>query len=326
LNVKVVLLPDGDDPDSFSRKQNAESFMNYINSHETDFINFKTNLLLEQANNDPIKRAEMITDIVKSISIIPDQIVRSVYIRETSRMLEISEEVLIAEINKIKFQQDEAEKAKPEVLQPVEVVPAEKAVEAPDETVKPRVTIFDRFERSIIYYIVRYGEMNIYGMPKEGEELQEKLSVIDYVCEDLENDEIEFNHPLYKQILSKAKEASKNRNFKSEHYFVNFPDTQISRLATDIVADKYTLSKIHTKYTTVETDIDRLHELVPRALYELKDAIIRNDIKKLNDEIKQISKSGDYSKIEQIMEELKEKNELRSELAKELGERIVTRF
>ncbi|MDO5570623.1 MAG: DNA primase [Bacteroidales bacterium] len=326
LNVKVVLLPDGDDPDSFSRKQNAESFLNYINAHETDFINFKTSLLIQQSNNDPIKRAEMITDIVRSISIIPDQIVRSVYIRETSRMLEISEEVLIAEINKIKYAADEAEKVKPQPIQEqvtnAQDVPAEKT----DEPVKQRITLFDRFERSIIYYVVRYGEKNIWGEPKEGEEPHEFLSVIDFISQDLDNDDIIFNHPLYKKILSEAVLASKKSNFKSEHYFLSYPDIEISKLATDIAADKYTLSKIHTKFASVETDIDRLHELVPRAIYELKDAIVRNDIKILNEEIKNISKSGDFSKIEQVMEELKDKNEIRSALAKELGERIITRL
>ena len=105
MNIKVVLLPDGDDPDSFAKKQSASSFTEYIKNHEVDFIRFKTNLLLDSAGNDPIKRAELISDIVQSIAIIPDTIVRSVYTKECSRLMEISEEVLLREINKIKLSQ-----------------------------------------------------------------------------------------------------------------------------------------------------------------------------------------------------------------------------
>ena len=112
MNIKVVLLPDGDDPDSFARKHNATDYQNYINSHEVDFIRFKTNLLLEDAGNDPIKRAGLITDIVRSISMIPEAIVRSVYTKECSQLLQVEEKLLIAEINKRKGEQAEKDQSK----------------------------------------------------------------------------------------------------------------------------------------------------------------------------------------------------------------------
>jgi DNA primase len=108
INVKVVPLPAGEDPDSFARSMNASSLLEYIAANETDFIRFKTTLLLSETQNDPIARAKLITDIVKSISVIPDNITRSVYIRECSKMLEVDENILYAEVNKIKHKDDEA--------------------------------------------------------------------------------------------------------------------------------------------------------------------------------------------------------------------------
>ncbi|MGL4292229.1 MAG: DNA primase [Bacteroidales bacterium] len=326
MNVKVVSLPDGDDPDSFSRKQSAASFMQYITAHETDFIRFKTSLLLEQAQNDPIKRAEMIADIVRSIAIIPDNIIRSVYIRETSRMLEIGEEVLINEVNKQKSVIAESEQTPPranvaaiqpantQTDQPVSDMAAQQAV---------RSVVLDRYERSIVRYIIRYGDLNLYT--DEDENGQETTySVIGYILGDLANDHITFGHPLYARILEISRQI--NTGDKFESYFVNHRDPDVSRLATDMVADRYQLSKIHTKYAVVEEEKDRLFDLIPRALFELKDAIIREEIKVINDKIKAAAQAQDMPRTLALMEEVAEKNQVRAILAKELGERIVTRY
>lgn len=331
MNVKVVLLPNGDDPDSFSRKQSAASFMSYIQAHETDFIRFKTSLLIQQAQNDPIKRAEMISDIVRSIAIIPDQIIRSVYIRESSRMLEISEEVLIVEVNKQKLNTLESELTKRPGIQSIEQANnannTDNEAILPDlqtsESIERRPSPLDRFERTIIYYVVRYGERTLYiDQDENGQDIV--YSVIDYILTDLQNDQIEFGHPLYAKMLKLAQDAPKHDKFICEHFFVNQADSEISRIATDMVAEKYQLSKIHTKYATIEEEKDKLFDLVPRALFELKDAIIRLDIKRINDEIKTAALAGDMELTFSLMEEVTEKNQLRAVLAKELGERIIT--
>ena len=329
MNVKVVLLPDGDDPDSFSRKQSAASFMQYIQTHETDFIRFKTSLLLKQAQNDPIKRAEMITDIVRSIAIIPDQIILSVYIRETSRMLEIGEEVLINEVNKQKTAMLEGEQTKRPTqveqarLQQQAEAQAQNNPTAPMTSEVKRNTILDRFERTIIRYVIRYGEQILYTDQDESNN-EIPYSVYDYVISDLENDQIRFGHPLYAQMLDLAGKIPHGEHF--EHYFVNHPDTDISRMAIDMVTDKYQLSKIHTKYAVVEEEKDRLFDLIPRALFELKDAILREDIKAVNEKIKEAAGAGDMPRTLALMQEVAEKNQVRAVLAKELGERIITRY
>ena len=321
MNVKVVLLPDGDDPDSFSRKHTATEFMSFIQAHETDFIRFKTSLLLEQVQNDPIKRAEVISDVVRSIAIIPDKIVMSVYVRETSRMLEVPEEVLIAEINKQKTlaqQNESSHKPEQTPLEPVSTVPP-----IPDVATKQRVTIFDRYERNIVRYLVRYGEAILYKEEDEAGNIIEH-SVAEYILSDLEHDQIKFNHPLYARLLELAANNHKENGFIAETFFVNQADPEISRLSTDLVADKYHLSKIHTKYCVVEGEKDRLQELVPRAMFELKDAILRDEIRHINLKIKEASQNKNMSQVLTLMESLSQKNEIRTTLAKELGERIIT--
>ncbi len=333
LNVKVVLLPDGEDPDSFSQKQSSSEFLKYIEENETDFIRFKTELLTSEAKNDPIKKAEMISEILKSIAIIPDHIIRSVYIRETSRILEMGEEVLIAEINKIKLGELENEKkpmsatARASYQAPPPASTAELPAPGPaPEAVPFRSSVFDRFELAIIRYVVRYGEQPVMSVADEETGQEYTYRVIDYVIADLNQDEIAFQHPLYARMLRYAEEAASQDNFVSETFFLNHPDSEISRLATDLATDRYTLSKIHTKFATIDEENDKLKDLVPRALFELKDAIIRMDIRLINDQIKQAGTEGDMEKVMRLMVNLNEKNEIRTLLAKELGDRIITRF
>ena len=210
MNIKVVLLPDGDDPDSFAKKQSASSFTEYIKNHEVDFIRFKTNLLLDSAGNDPIKRAELISDIVQSIAIIPDTIVRSVYTKECSRLMEISEEVLLREINKIKLsqlqngtppnkktlsetsadkqnsQEEGTQNDDTETLMETQGVPQgvlqEKRVPSP----------LDPFEKTLVRYMIRYGFHDLFSEINEETGETETWKVIPYILTDLRNDEIEF--------------------------------------------------------------------------------------------------------------------------------------
>ena len=287
MNIKVVLLPDGDDPDSFAKKQSASSFTEYIKNHEVDFIRFKTNLLLDSAGNDPIKRAELISDIVQSIAIIPDTIVRSVYTKECSRLMEISEEVLLREINKIKLsqlqngtppnkktlsetsadkqnsQEEGTQNDDTETLMETQGVPQgvlqEKRVPSP----------LDPFEKTLVRYMIRYGFHDLFSEINEETGETETWKVIPYI----RNDEIEFQHPLYKKVIAEINHIFDQEGEHLTRYFLAHPDEEISRLAVDLVSEKYQLSKIHTKFQTIESEEEKLADLIPRALFELKDAI-----------------------------------------------------
>ena len=334
MNIKVVLLPDGDDPDSFSRKQSAASFTEYIKSHEVDFIRFKTNLLLESAGEDPIKRAALITDIVQSISIIPDAIVRSVYTKECSRLLDVNEEILLREVNKKKFDQITKENtpSKDNIAAEAEVTKKSddnteqdiSSENAPDLPRRRAASPLDTFERSLVRYMIRYGHRIIFSCPDEETGQTFDWAVLPYIMADLQQDEIEFQHPLYAQMAREAVDKYESEGEHLERYFLSHPDPEISKTAVDMVSEKYQLSKIHTKFQKVETEEERLAELVPRALFELKNAIVCMNIKKLRDEIKKAGKEKDTARITELMSEITALNGVKAALAKQLGERIIS--
>lgn len=324
MNVKLVMLPTGEDPDSFSRKQNASQFIEYISQHETDFIRYKISSLIEESGDDPIKRAALIVDIVRTIAIIPEQIKRSVYIREASRLMEISEELLIGEVNKAGVQLSNLSNLPTPITErkgETEPIPA-------PEPAKPVAgSIFDRFEQAIIRYIVRYGDQTCYTHTDQETGVEYTYSTIEYLLLDLEADHIEFHHPLYAKILAEAKRAWQRGELNnSERYFLRHPDMEISRLAAVLVTDPYTLSKIHTKFATVEEEKDKLDQLIPRVVNELKDAMMQQKLKEINEKIRAATLEQDADLVVQLMGDMKAINDVRSQLAKALGERIVTRY
>lgn len=342
MNIKVVLLPDGDDPDSFAKKQSASSFTEYIKNHEVDFIRFKTNLLLDSAGNDPIKRAELISDIVQSIAIIPDTIVRSVYTKECSRLMEISEEVLLREINKIKLSQlqngtppnkktlsetsADKQNSQEEGTQNDDTGTSTETESIPQGILQEKraPSPLDPFEKTLVRYMIRYGFHDLFSEINEETGETETWKVIPYILTDLQNDEIEFQHPLYKKVIAEINHIFDQEGEHLTRYFLAHPDEEISRLAVDLVSEKYQLSKIHTKFQTIESEEEKLADLIPRALFELKDAITSLNIKHIREEIKKTAKEKNPERTTQLMSELNGLYSLKAALAKQLGERIVS--
>lgn len=355
INVKVVLLPEGEDPDSFSRKQSAASFIQYIEDNQSDFIRFKTNLLIGEAGNDPIKRSRLISDIVQSVAVIPDNIARSVYIRECSVMLEIDEAILINEVNKIRITKIERENATrlqnnrfaanqptatpnslmgndtygvipPDIpLPPMEEAPLPPAdnmgmQSAPKQMVR---SAFDGYELTLLRYVVRYGEVILFDYIDETTGQRVIYHVADYIKFDLERDDLHFQNSLYKSMLDEAASKINDEHFIANRYFLAHQDPIVSKLAANLVSDKYQLSKYHTKYREIENETDRLSLVVPRDIIALKDAYITKEIKDLQHKLKTIQQSGDMQEILNLMTSLNKMYEIKSYLAKELGERIV---
>ncbi len=337
MNVKVVLLPDGEDPDSFARKQNAESFTRYINDHEVDFIRFKTQLLLEEAASDPIKKAGLIANLVQSISVIPNNITRSVYTHDCANLLSIDEKMLIREVNKIRLKNVEKQKKrspeKKETL-PVEHDEAFRNVFSADP--------YEKYERQLIHYIIRYGMNPIYRRferekRREGKKaievdvlVEEGPLVIHFIKYDLERDHIEFTHPLYRQVFEEAVEKSGETDFVPDKYFLYHPDPKISELASEVMTDKYRLSKIHAKLLSENTndkdscliEENSLETLVPRATTELKNAYVLQKIER----IKKAMQTADSDQMITLLQELRQLQNIKKELAKILGERIILKY
>ncbi|MDR3706342.1 MAG: DNA primase [Paludibacteraceae bacterium] len=323
MNIKVVLLPDGEDPDSFAKKQNASDFIAYIEKNSVDFIRFKTNLLLEEAGNDPIKRAGLITDIVRSISVIPDNIIRSVYIKECSSLMSIDEKALYSEINKIKrtkFEKDIERQANPRLAQPPVILTGENAAASTVEN------IYRLEELSILRYVVRYGERVLFQGEQETEAgVQEvPVTVISFIVMELDSDNILFHDPQHSLLLEEAKSQLDNPAFVAEPYFLNNPNPTISRLALDLATDKYTLCKSQAEQMDKESD--HLQELVPRAIYELKNRIILDRIKQKIMELKTANEQEDTAYMDRLMTEINDLNHIKSQLSKTLGERIIIRL
>lgn len=348
MNVKVVLLPEGEDPDSFAKKQNAESFQQYISANETDFIRFKTELLIEDVGDDPIKKAGMISNVVNSIALIPNAITRSVYIQECSQLLNMQERVLIAEINKIRrrnWEKNRQQKNR-ESAKVGDIINDE--IDEIDETntriVKKAFAKnpYDRFEREILRYIVRYGNTPLYHKfekrkRKEGKSvieeevlMEEGPGVTEFVQFDLERDNITFSNELYQLMLDEAVDHIGDENFNSGNFFLNYPDLKVSKLSSELLSDRYQLSKIHSKILGEEVgdknsrllEQNMLHNYVPRATTELKNAYVLNKIDELKEDIKK-SNPDNYS---MYITRLKQLQEIKKALAKELGERIVLKY
>lgn len=343
MNVKVVLLPEGEDPDSFAKKQNAEKFNQYIAENEVDFIRFKTQLLLDEAGNDPIKRAGLIKNIIDSIALIPNAIIRSVYIQDCAQLLDMNERVLIAETNKIRIRNYEKKKEQTNKDTARNELNS-KNLEIITDTVSGTSSgnPYEQFELEIIRYVVRYGNVPIYRKfekqkKKEGKQIvevevlvEEGPGVVEFVKFDMERDNIQFTNPLYRQLFEEAEQYIGDETFDSSRYFVSHPDPKVSKIASELMSDKYQLSKIHAKSLGEEVDNkdSRLIEqnlldiLVPRATTELKNSYVMQKIK----EIKSAMKTAEPDQTLELIGELRQLQEVKKILAKELGERIVLKY
>lgn len=371
MKVKVVLLPDGEDPDSFARR-GASAFDTYIQEHETDFIRFKMQLVLQDAANDPIKRTALISDILRTIALIPDNIARAVYLRECSETMAIDEQILLNEVNKLRQQKKQQggyssptprplptptdssapadsalappEGMLPPIVPPTQAeapsspneppafdqIPLEEEValqQQPQPSPAPTPMIasrFEQYERPIARYVVRYGERIIFDYEDEetGQPVQMRLA--EYVQFDLSRDEIEIENPLYRQLVEEAAAHCKEEGFSASRYFLSHPDLKISMLAANLESDKYHLSNYHSRFQTIEQESDRLDYNVPQMLYALKEAHIQQEIKDMQKLLKEAQAEGSMERIMELMRQLSLLNDIRRQLCKQLGERIVT--
>lgn len=338
MNIKVCLLPDGEDPDSFARKYNATGFQDFIQKNETDFIRFKTNLLLEDAGKDPIKRAELITNLVQSISVIPEAIVRDVYIKECAQLLRLEDKLLVAEVAKRREAQAEknnkpitnnAAYAAPSVPPEAgEVPPPFPPDEAPDnyQSFIPQEgkegQEFYKYEQLIIQMVVRYGEKVMCNVTDE-EGKETPVTVIEYIVNDLKEDELSFHNPLHRRILTEAAEHIHDNGFTAERYFIAHPDAVVSTAATELASERYQLSKYHSKTQKLITDEERLYEMIPMLMINFKNAIVAEELKHIMYALQDPEVANNDEKCAATMQRYKEMKEIQSLMAKRLGDRVV---
>lgn len=344
MNIKVMLLPDGDDPDSFARKHNATEFQEHIAAHEVDFIRFKTNLLMADAGNDPYKRAALITDIVKSIAVIPEAIVRSEYIKECSQMLHVEERILVNEVAKLKKEKDASStSASRRTNDNTEASPANPSESAEhhgstdpsaQETAQsPQPTpmaapllegsvngVLYSKERLIVQQLMRHGEKVMYIDEDSGE----RVTVADYVASDLEIDGITLSTPLFSEVLQELLQHLRVPGFTAERYFVTHANPTISRLAADLIEEKYQLSKYHAKTQAIVSEENRLRDIVPQIMTDYKLSIIKMELKDTLNQLRQPEVLNDPAMIHDVMSRYKQLTEMQQRMSKELGDRVIS--
>ena len=330
MNVKVMLLPDGDDPDSFARKHSAEEMRQYIKEHQTDFIEFKTKVLL-QGVTDPRERSEAISSIIRSISVIGDPIVRATYIQDCSMRLGYNEQTLTAKLNEeIRNFRDEQRKSEqrrinsPEASTETIAQTPDTAPETSTETetppaVPPADINLSSLSTLIIKEVIKHGGMTLYNNVATDDGRNISLTLAQFVDFDLKNDGLQFAEPLYNKILAEAVEHSTEEDFDSERYFTLHPDYDISSLAIRLCADNVILSKS----LQVEVTPYTMQEQINHMLLDFRNEYIMQRIKLLTKEISEASNEPDRQL--ELMAELKEAQQLRSMIARKIGNSVVAR-
>lgn len=398
MNIKVLLLPPGDDPDSFAQNHSSTEVEQYIAEHETDFISFMARVLMEGAADDPTRRATVITRLVKTIALIPDEITRSVYVQECSRILFMDEDILRREVGKYynefrlksreERQRAEAFTSVPDDGQGVAAdgrtatppQPQAPSAQGASGTDSGKVKFLRTYEMAIARLIAKYGNYAFAeGLDEEGNVVP--MTVLEYIESDLMADEIRFvnadlahffdeavrlSRATWEADLQRRRvelDAKRQQDFAAgvdairqkatdvgsisamerslresvdaeyarglEEYAGSYlsklmcssPDDLVRNIATDLVVERHILSKVHTKYAKVDTEQDLLGELVPRALHELKDAILWT---RLSDARKRLAAcAADYDSAIALMREIQEIEAARSELAKLIGDRVI---
>ncbi len=316
MNIKVLLLPDGEDPDSFARRHNAAEFQAYIDAHQVDFITFKTNLLLEECGNDPTKRAALIQDIVKSVSVIPDAIMRQMYIRECASLLNVDERLVAGEVGRSIREQDAAPK-QPEA-EDESVASSEQTI--PQQQTTAATNAFIEEEKLLIGIVMQYGEQRII---LNDEEEPREISIAEFVAEDLALDHLSFSAPLFNRVLQEATDNIEEPGFRAANYFLNHPDNDISRLAVDVLESKQPLSKFYEKDETIVRDEDRLGELASRLLLDFKNHIIKEEIKAIMLEMRSPELAENPERRREVMERFKTLTEVERAIARALGDRVL---
>lgn len=327
--VKVLLLPDGEDPDSFAQKHDASEFIEYIKTHQTDFIRFKTQLLADEAGTDPIKRSQLIRDIVQTISVIPDLITRQVYIQECARLLEMQESVLsrsVAALRK-KRREEGFKQEEPSPEQPA-ITTDDKKEEGKADNTPPvqsvqAMTVFDLNMLNLLQVIMRHGESPLQV------DADTTIPVGLYIIQNLQSDRIVPRLHLHQRIIDEYMAHYEDEDFNSQKFYLHHADNEISQLAVQLIEDKYQVSAIFSHRSANEKDatpqspsedIAALPVLVTRLLLEIKLTVVKEQ---LDVATRQLQDPANAQNISELLLRIQTLQALSAELCKCLGNRVL---
>lgn len=317
MNIRIVLFPESEDPDSFARKHTSEEFKAYIESHKTDFIVFKIQLLLDGVT-DPIQRSEAISSIVKSISVIHDSIKRGTYIKECAQRTGMQERALINTMNRFihneieeRTKRRDASYAQMPEQDVQEITGEQPIVKADSKTMSA--------EDLVIQQVIKYGDVVIYRDIDNGDGTTISFNLAQYVYFDLSNDNMRFKNDLYNKVLSIALAESGKPDFLAEQFFLGYPDMEISKLAVEMSVNKYHLSKTsEQREEEQKKQVDELRNQISHLMMDLKLEYFQSRINELQQQLKTIDKT-DIAQQLKTMAQLQQYQNNRNVLAKELG-------
>ena len=316
MNVRVVLFPDGEDPDSYARSHRSSELQDYINQEAQDFISFKTGLLREEASNDPIKKANLIREIVQTISVIPDPITRQVYVKECSTMMEMPEQTLLNELNKdLRKKFKDSYKTELSTQKPIPTASGVQNIEKDDLRSKLSFQ-----EENLARLFLEFGHEYFTYKSEDSDPVE--LNVAAVIIDQIEIDGLEFENPIYKKIYQEFVEAVENESFKKISYFVNHPDEQIAKFSIEVFSSPYELSTnwLERKQIRVATEKDNLQVSVLNSVLSFKLSALEKSIKEDQNKLKETSDED----MRALLKQLTKKENQKRLLSNELG-RIILR-
>ena len=320
MNVRIVLFPDGQDPDSFARNNSSSEVLAFIDENSADFIAFKTKLLLSETQNDPIKKATLVKEIIQSVSLIPDGISRSYYVKECSSLMDISEQILLNELNKLRkkkyAKQNDLDESEVEV-ETTEYT-SEKQVEGQAESSEWQ-------EKELIRFMLTYGNMPIKFESKneDDETVEFETTVAEYMISDLTRDNILFRNPVYQGIVDEYISEVAKGIVPDNQYFMQHQNSEICKAAINLVSSRYSLSKNWERHHIyVQTEEDAIKESAISYVHALK---FINVEMMFSENMRKIKETTDDEDIMLLLNDQKELIQLRFELSKILGLRVITK-
>ena len=316
MNVRIVLLPPTEDPDSYSKKVSNADFKKFLAENETDFIRFKTKLLLDEAKSDPVRRANLVREVVRSIAVIPDQINRTIYVKECSMLLGMPEEIVLDEVMKLRKQASFRDR---------NAYPVQDALVSAQATPKPQKKKEETSyysERELIRMLLRYGTEVLTRVTDRETGIETITTVADYIIAQVTEDELEFEDPVLDVIFREITFNVSQGLFPGDRHFVHHPEPAISAIAVDMLTEQYTLSKIwNARGSYVETEQMKLKDMVPDVVLKFKGDKIKMMQKELRRAMTEAA--GDDDKIASLQERYKVMTSLQKKISTGLGNRII---
>ena len=324
MNIKVLVLPDGDDPDSFARKHSSADFKQYIEDNQVDFIQFKTNLMLNGVT-DPAKRSEAINSIVQSIAVVPNQILRDTYIHDCAQRLNIAESTLINTMNKfIREAQDRMNKTQNAEAQQANSASAttQKYINNPS---------IPKVETMLMQVIIRHGDFIIYRDIEDEEGNLINLTVAEWINYSLSAENLRFSVDIYNRVLDETLEHLRDNNFSAEQYFIHHNDIEISQLATELILDKYQYIREQKEESTakqnvsdearMEKETEKLRNEVLHLLLDFHFDLLERRLQQIKMEITQPNNTPE--RMASLMKDFRDTQQKRNELAQQRGNNII---